>query len=134
MQDSVRRTRSHRKNFCVQRGLGALPSTNRRQEMYVDSHMHCLPHYALLYSHLHPCIIRASELQYIYWKCGMDYMTLKEASEKWSITPQKVNYLCSADRIPGAVKMATIWLIPKDSQKPADRRYKASRVEDGDKE
>ena len=25
---SVRRTRSHRMNFCVQRGLGALPSTS----------------------------------------------------------------------------------------------------------
>ncbi|MBD9032339.1 MAG: hypothetical protein EGR19_09110 [Dialister sp.] len=30
---SVRRTRSHRMKFCVQRGLGALPSTSRRQEM-----------------------------------------------------------------------------------------------------
>jgi len=26
---SVRRTRSHRKNFCVQGGLGALPSTSK---------------------------------------------------------------------------------------------------------
>ncbi|KAA3391343.1 hypothetical protein F1871_11615 [Akkermansia muciniphila] len=26
---SVRRTRSHRMNFCVQRGLGALPSTRK---------------------------------------------------------------------------------------------------------
>ena len=30
---SVRRTRSHRIKFCVQKGLGALPSTSRRQEM-----------------------------------------------------------------------------------------------------
>ena len=28
---SVRRTRSHRKNFCVQGGLGALPSTSKRR-------------------------------------------------------------------------------------------------------
>ncbi len=28
---SVRRTRSHRMNFCVQRGLGALPSTSKRR-------------------------------------------------------------------------------------------------------
>ena len=28
---SVRRTRSHRKNFCVQGGLGALPSTSKRE-------------------------------------------------------------------------------------------------------
>ena len=28
---SVRRTRSHRIKFCVQRGLGALPSTSKRR-------------------------------------------------------------------------------------------------------
>lgn len=45
----------------------------------------------------------------------MDYMTLKEASEKWGVTPRQINYLCAGGRIPGAVKMATIWLIPKDA-------------------
>ena len=40
----------------------------------------------------------------------MDYMTLKEASEKWGVTPRQINYLCAGGRIPGAVKMATIWL------------------------
>ena len=28
---------------------------------------------------------------------------------------------------PGAVKMATIWLIPKDAEKPADRRFKNTK-------
>jgi hypothetical protein len=54
----------------------------------------------------------------------MDYMTLREVSEKWGITPRQINYLCADGRIPGAVKMATIWLIPKDAEKPADRRRK----------
>lgn len=57
----------------------------------------------------------------------MDYMTLKEASEKWGITPRQINYLCAANRIPGAMKMATIWLVPKDAVKPADRRMKKLR-------
>ena len=52
----------------------------------------------------------------------MDYMTLKEASEKWGITPR---------RIPGAMKMATIWLIPKTAQKPMDGRRKESRCQNG---
>ena len=43
----------------------------------------------------------------------MDYMTLKEASEKWGVTPRQINYLCAGGRIPGAVKMATIWLVSK---------------------
>lgn len=38
-----------------------------------------------------------------------------------------VNYYCAGDRIPGAVKIATIWLIPKDAEKPIDRRYKQTQ-------
>ena len=57
----------------------------------------------------------------------MDYMTLKEASEKWGVTPRRINYLCSDGRIPGAVKMATIWLIPKDAEKPVDGRTKKGK-------
>ena len=57
----------------------------------------------------------------------MDYMTLKEASEKWDVTPSQINYLYAGGRIPGAVKMATIWLIPKDAEKPADRRFKNTK-------
>ena len=45
----------------------------------------------------------------------MDYMTLKEAGEKWGVTPRWINYYCSAGRIPGAVKMGTVWLIPKSA-------------------
>ena len=59
----------------------------------------------------------------------MDYMTLKEASEKWGVTPRQSNYLCASGRIPGAVKMATIWLIPKDAEKPIDGRTKQGKAE-----
>ena len=50
----------------------------------------------------------------------MNYMTLKEVSQKWSVTPRQVNYLCAAGRIPGAVKMAGGWLLPKTAEKPID--------------
>lgn len=59
----------------------------------------------------------------------MDYMTLKEASQKWNVTPRQINYYCAAGRIPGAVKMATIWLIPKDAEKPIDGRTKQGKEE-----
>ena len=58
----------------------------------------------------------------------MNYMTLKEASEKWGVTPRRINYYCSAGRIPGAIKMATIWLIPKDADKPIDGRTKQGKA------
>ena len=59
----------------------------------------------------------------------MDYMTLKEAAEKWGVTPRRVYYYCAAGRIPSAVKMATIWLIPKDAEKPIDGRTKQGKAE-----
>ena len=57
----------------------------------------------------------------------MEYMTLKEASEKWGVTPRRVNYYCAGGRIHGAVKLATIWLIPKDAEKPVDMRTKQGK-------
>lgn len=57
----------------------------------------------------------------------MDYMMLKQAGEKWGISPRMINYYCSAGRIEGAEKMGTVWLIPKDAEKPVDGRLKEKR-------
>ena len=57
----------------------------------------------------------------------MDYMTLKEAAEKWDVTPRRVNYYCASERIHGAVKMAGVWLIPKTAEKPVDGRTKTRK-------
>lgn len=57
----------------------------------------------------------------------MDYMTLKEASEKWGVSSRQINYYCTDGRIPGAVKMAGVWLIPKEAEKPKDRRYRSPK-------
>ena len=57
----------------------------------------------------------------------MDYMTLKEASEKWGISTRMINYYCTEGRIPGAVKMAGVWLIPKTAEKPIDGRTKQGK-------
>ncbi len=32
----------------------------------------------------------------------MDYMTLKEASIKWGVSPRQINYYCTDGRILGA--------------------------------
>ena len=57
----------------------------------------------------------------------MVYMSLKEAAEKWGVTPRRVNYYCAGGRIPGAVKMAGVWLIPKNAEKPIDGRTKQGK-------
>ena len=62
----------------------------------------------------------------------MDYMTLKEASKIWGVTPRWINYYCSAGRIPGAEKMGTVWLIPKNATKPLDRWRKSAGQSGGE--
>ena len=57
----------------------------------------------------------------------MDYMTLKEASEKWGVSSRQINYYSTDGRIPGAVKMAGVWLIPKTAEKPIDGRTKQGK-------
>jgi len=43
------------------------------------------------------------------------------------VTPRRVNYYCAAGRISGAVKMAGVWLIPKNAEKPIDGRTKQGK-------
>ena len=38
-----------------------------------------------------------------------------------------INYYCAGGRIPGAVKMAGVWLIPKNAEKPIDGRTKQGK-------
>ena len=51
---------------------------------------------------------------------SMDYMTLKEASEKWGVSSRQVNYYCVEGRIPGAVKMPGFGWFPRKTEKPPE--------------
>ena len=55
------------------------------------------------------------------------YMTIKEASEKWSIGLRRINTLCNEGRIEGASKIGNIWAIPENAQKPKDKRIKSGK-------
>ena len=50
------------------------------------------------------------------------YMTIREAAEVWGVTPRRIQVLCSDGRIEGAMKFGRDWAIPKDAEKPADKR------------
>ena len=52
----------------------------------------------------------------------MGYITVRQAAEKWGITMRRVQGLLKEERIPGAIKPGHDWLIPKDAEKPRDRR------------
>ena len=52
----------------------------------------------------------------------MEYMTTKEAVEKWNISERRIRQLLKEGRIEGAVKVGSTWNIPKDAIKPTDKR------------
>lgn len=54
----------------------------------------------------------------------MDYISVREAADKWGITSRMVNNHCVAGRIEGAQKIGNMWIVPKDAPKPDDGRRK----------
>lgn len=57
----------------------------------------------------------------------MEYLTIKEAAEKWNISGRMVTYYCVDGRIKGVIRKGNMWLIPADAEKPADERYKKNK-------
>jgi len=59
----------------------------------------------------------------------MEYKTVQEAAEKWSITERWVQKLCEENRVEGAIRFSRVWMIPKDATKPIDGRRKEKNNE-----
>ena len=57
----------------------------------------------------------------------MNYLSVRQTSEKWGISVRRVNILCSEGRIPGATKIGFYWDIPADAEKPKDARIKSGK-------
>ena len=53
-----------------------------------------------------------------------EMISVREAAVRWNITERRVATLCKNGRIAGAEKQGNRWLIPADTQKPADQRLK----------
>jgi hypothetical protein len=54
----------------------------------------------------------------------MDYMSTRQAAEKWRISERRVQRLCEDNRIDGAIRFSRVWAIPKEAEKPTDPRKK----------
>ena len=52
----------------------------------------------------------------------MEYITVREAAEKWKISERLVQRYCSQGRIDKAKKFGASWEIPKNAKKPTDPR------------
>lgn len=57
----------------------------------------------------------------------MDYMTIREAAEKWNLSVRRVQTICNEDMVEGAIKFGKAWAIPKTAMKPVDKRIKSGR-------
>ena len=82
------------------------------------------------YSHLKPLQLFA--FQYIMILAGdyMNYISVKQAAEKWQMTPRRVQILCNNNRIVGAQRVGNVWTIPENAEKPDDARKKVSKSVD----
>ena len=58
----------------------------------------------------------------------MEYITAKEAAQRWEISVRLIQQYCTDGRIPGARKFSGAWAIPADAQKPVDPRKTAART------
>ena len=54
----------------------------------------------------------------------MEFMSAKEVAQKWGISKRRVQVLCAEGRVEGARKVGMVWIIPKESCKPMDKRKK----------
>lgn len=54
----------------------------------------------------------------------MELVAIKDISTSWNVSPRRITKLCEDGRIIGAQKIAGIWLLPSNSEKPVDARIK----------
>ncbi len=52
----------------------------------------------------------------------MEFMTAQQAAKVWGTSVRTVQVLCRDGRVTGADQWGKTWMIPKDAQKPADKR------------
>ncbi len=52
----------------------------------------------------------------------LQYITAREAAEKWNISQRRVSILCAESRIPGVAMLGNMWIIPRNAEKPDDAR------------
>lgn len=52
----------------------------------------------------------------------MEFMSAKEAADKWGISQRRVAVLCSKQRIAEATMVGNMWIIPATATKPIDAR------------
>lgn len=66
------------------------------------------------------------ETSFTRWS-NMDYISIKQLSEKWGISTRRIQILCRDGRISGVMRIANTWAVPADAEKPKDARVKSGK-------
>lgn len=53
---------------------------------------------------------------------NLEYITAKQAGEKWGIYRRRVQLLCEQELIEGVHRLGKAWAIPHNAEKPTDKR------------
>lgn len=64
----------------------------------------------------------------------MKCMSRPKAAKKWDISERRVQKFCEENRISGISKIGYMRPIPKDAEKPVDKRYRHKAEKDGENE
>lgn len=57
----------------------------------------------------------------------MEYLSIAQTAEKWGLSKRRVQVLCTEGRIPGVMRIGTVWAVPADAKKPTDARIKSGK-------
>ena len=55
------------------------------------------------------------------------YLSIAETAKRWRISTRRIQILCRAGRVPGAMRIGHSWAIPNDEPKPNDARIKSGK-------
>lgn len=59
----------------------------------------------------------------------MEYISVKQAAEKWSVSERSVRDYCAHGRVEGAFQVGRTWSIPAEAKKPARANADTGRAE-----
>ena len=57
----------------------------------------------------------------------MQYLSIRQTSEKWGISARRIQILCKEGRVSGAIRIDYSWAIPENAGKPDDARVKTGK-------
>lgn len=55
----------------------------------------------------------------------MEYLPIQKLAKQWKISKRRIQVLCKEGRITGAKMISNMWVIPEDTKRPGDARYKS---------